>query len=165
MKKKSKWGKLAACLVKGRRVVRPGRLRHLITAGLIANAGAAELKLLPEQVTLDGMEARHGVLAVRMGDGFAGPVEKVILRSSDADVARVDAEGVVVPVKDGEVTITATAADGAVATAQVTVKGMAGAHEWSFRNDVMPVLTKATCNSGGCHGALAGKGGDRKSVV
>jgi hypothetical protein len=29
----------------------------------------------------------------------------------------------------------------------------------SFRNDVIPVLTKAGCNQGACHGALAGKNG------
>jgi hypothetical protein len=31
--------------------------------------------------------------------------------------------------------------------------------EWSFRHHVLPVLSKAGCNGGGCHGALAGKGG------
>ena len=30
---------------------------------------------------------------------------------------------------------------------------------WSFRNHVIPVLTKMGCNQGACHGALAGKGG------
>jgi hypothetical protein len=34
----------------------------------------------------------------------------------------------------------------------------------SFRNDVLPVLSKAGCNTGGCHGALAGKGGFRLSL-
>ncbi len=34
----------------------------------------------------------------------------------------------------------------------------------SFRNDVRPILSKAGCNSGGCHGALAGKGGFRLSL-
>ena len=34
----------------------------------------------------------------------------------------------------------------------------------SFRHDVMPILSKAGCNSGGCHGALAGKGGFRLSL-
>src|SRR5688500_610509 len=29
----------------------------------------------------------------------------------------------------------------------------------SFRNHVIPVLTKAGCNSGACHGAAAGKNG------
>ncbi len=34
----------------------------------------------------------------------------------------------------------------------------------SFRNDVLPIFSKAGCNSGGCHGALAGKGGFRLSL-
>ena len=34
----------------------------------------------------------------------------------------------------------------------------------SFQHDVLPVLSKAGCNSGGCHGALAGKGGFRLSL-
>ncbi len=34
----------------------------------------------------------------------------------------------------------------------------------SFRNDVLPILSKAGCNSGPCHGALAGKNGFRLSL-
>ena len=34
----------------------------------------------------------------------------------------------------------------------------------SFEHDVMPILSKAGCNGGGCHGALAGKGGFRLSL-
>lgn len=34
----------------------------------------------------------------------------------------------------------------------------------SFRNDVLPIISKAGCNTGGCHGALAGKGGFRLSL-
>jgi len=34
----------------------------------------------------------------------------------------------------------------------------------SFRHDVLPVLSQSGCNSGGCHGALAGKGGFRLSL-
>jgi len=128
-------------------------------------AQAAELCLLPEGISLDGAEARHGVLAVRMDDGFAGSGEKVVLRSSDDTVVRIEGGQRVVPVKDGVVTVTGTALDGATAAIQVTVTGMAEGHEWSFRNDVMPVLTKSTCNSGGCHGALAGKGGFRLSLM
>ena len=36
--------------------------------------------------------------------------------------------------------------------------------EWSFRNHVEPMLAKLGCNSGACHGALAGKGGFRLSL-
>ncbi len=35
---------------------------------------------------------------------------------------------------------------------------------WSFRNQVEPLLAKLGCNSGACHGALAGKGGFRLSL-
>jgi len=34
-----------------------------------------------------------------------------------------------------------------------------------FLNDVLPVLTKAGCNMGGCHGAAAGKGGFKLSLL
>src|SRR5262245_49457992 len=33
-----------------------------------------------------------------------------------------------------------------------------------FVRDVEPVLTKAGCNSGGCHGAFSGRGGFRLSL-
>lgn len=33
-----------------------------------------------------------------------------------------------------------------------------------FRNDIMPVLTKAGCNTGACHGAAVGRGGFRLSL-
>lgn len=36
--------------------------------------------------------------------------------------------------------------------------------ELSFRHDVMPVFFRAACNSGGCHGAAAGKDGFRLSL-
>ena len=35
---------------------------------------------------------------------------------------------------------------------------------WSFRNDVQSVFSKIGCNSGACHGALAGKGGFKLSL-
>jgi hypothetical protein len=34
----------------------------------------------------------------------------------------------------------------------------------SFRNEVIPMMTKLGCNSGACHGALAGKGGFKLSL-
>ncbi|MFM8893762.1 MAG: DUF1553 domain-containing protein [Planctomycetia bacterium] len=39
-----------------------------------------------------------------------------------------------------------------------------GAAEPSFELDVMPILSKAGCNGGGCHGAIAGKAGFRLSL-
>ena len=62
------------------------------------------------------------------------------------------------PVSDGEASITA-AAEGRTASVTVHVKNAHAAHTWSFRNDVIPVMSKVGCNSGACHGAAAGKNG------
>lgn len=127
--------------------------------GLAVAAPAAELKLLPKQVSLTGREARHGLLAVKIEDGFASPPVQVKLSSADPSIVTIGAGNQLIPVRNGEVQVIATAADGSTASAQVRVTAMEREHEWSFRNHVMAVLTKATCNSGACHGALAGKGG------
>src|SRR6202022_1773825 len=50
------------------------------------------------------------------------------------------------------------------ATAKVKVIGTKAPITWSFRNHVIPVLTRLGCNSGACHGALAGKGGFKLSL-
>src|SRR5688572_27221570 len=55
--------------------------------------------------------------------------------------------------------LAAFAAFGVLAAAQDTTELKRPAAGWSFRNHVIPVLTKAGCNQGACHGALAGKGG------
>ena len=34
----------------------------------------------------------------------------------------------------------------------------------SFRNHVIPMMTRVGCNAGACHGALAGKGGFKLSL-
>lgn len=66
-------------------------------------------------------------------------------------------------VADGKATIVARVGD---QTADVTVEVTASQEpfSWSFRRHVQPVLAKRGCNSGACHGALAGKGGFRLSL-
>jgi hypothetical protein len=53
----------------------------------------------------------------------------------------------------------AVLASASMISAQDPASASAPPAGWSFRNHVMPVLTKAGCNQGACHGALAGKGG------
>jgi hypothetical protein len=45
----------------------------------------------------------------------------------------------------------------------ISVKS-AEADQWTFRNNVQPVLAKAGCSSGACHGAAAGQGGFKLSL-
>jgi hypothetical protein len=128
-------------------------------------AGAAEWKLLPADVTLTGPHANQRLILVSEDGGKVvadrTPVAK--FTSSQPAVATVDERGVVRPVADGEAVITATHGD-RQATAKVKVTKAKEAAPFSFTNDVIPLLTKAGCNSGACHGALAGKGGLKLSL-
>src|SRR5207248_9055049 len=46
----------------------------------------------------------------------------------------------------------------------VTVTNTSEIHNPSFRQDVLPVLTKSGCNAGNCHGKLAGQNGFKLSL-
>ena len=83
--------------------------------------------------------------------------------SSDPSIATVDDKGIVRAHADGTATITATI-DTDHATTLVRVEKAAIPSDLSFRNHIMPLLTKVGCNSGACHGALAGKGGLKLSL-
>jgi len=50
------------------------------------------------------------------------------------------------------------------AAAKVTVQDAQVDAKWSFANDVVPIFTKAGCNTGGCHGSPSGRGGFRLSL-
>ncbi len=82
--------------------------------------------------------------------------------SSNHAVARVAADGTVTPVGPGSARVTARNAT-RTSVAQVTVRGPLGG-DWGFTRHVLPMLTRAGCNSGACHGASAGKGGLKLSL-
>jgi len=121
--------------------------------------------LIPASSTLTGPHALQQLLFESVVDGrFTGDkTEHAEFSSSDPAVAKVDAEGTVLPVSDGEVTITATI-EGQSATATVVINDMGRDAVHNFRNDVQPVLAKLGCSTGACHGALAGKGGFKLSL-
>ena len=137
-------------------------LSTLLVLLAVGSAPAAELKVYPPEVTISGPNRTQQLLVALeengrvVGDGKG----TANFASSDPKVATVSATGLVTAVGNGEVTITATWLARPV---QVPVKVSAGA-DWSFRNHVVPALTKNGCNSGGCHGALAGKGGFKLSL-
>jgi hypothetical protein len=130
-----------------------------------ASALAEDLRLLPADTTLTGPHAsqRLVVLITDQGKPVGDRTGQAKFTSSNPAVAAVDASGTVKAVGDGEAVITATH-DGKQTTAKVRVTRTKDAFEWSFRNHVVPVLTRAGCNSGACHGALAGKGGLKLSL-
>jgi hypothetical protein len=135
----------------------------LFLTALPANAG--ELRIYPPEVTVSGPNRVQQLLVVEEENGrvvmdhtatakFTSPIDKI---AKVNDAGRVTATG------NGEVTITASV-NGRMTTAKVTVSDFDKSVDWSFRNHIIPTMTKLGCNSGACHGALAGKGGFKLSL-
>lgn len=134
------------------------------SAILSGSVSAADLTILPGDLTLTGPHAAQRLLvAAEEGGAVVGDrTALAAFTSANSTVAVVDGS-VVRPVGDGETTITAMV-DGQQATAKVKVVRLKEAIDWSFRNHVIPMMTRIGCNSGACHGALAGKGGMKLSL-
>ncbi len=123
-------------------------------------ADPSALAILPEAVVLRGQGSRQQLIVeARAGNTFTGNrTGTSTFTSSNPNVATVDAAGTVAAVSDGRAIITAR--DGAAsASTVVEVERAAAPYPLTFRNHVVPVLTRAGCNSGPCHGSLSGKNG------
>lgn len=122
------------------------------------------LQILPQQVLLSSPHSRQPLLLQRSVTGeMRGQVHAgVAWKSNNEKVARI-VNGVVFPVTDGETEVIATWENHAISV-PVRVTNQQATASRSFRNDVLPILAKRDCNTGGCHGALAGKGGFRLSL-
>jgi len=134
----------------------------------VANPAFCEdssLRLLPVNVTLNGRESSQRLLLHHVQQEIFKEqlTEGVVWSSSDPAVVTVSESGILSAVGNGEAMISARRGD-ELASVQVTVTGTGYPREWTFRNDVLPVLSKHGCNTGACHGALAGKGGFRLSL-
>ncbi len=122
------------------------------------------LRLVPGDFTLSGPAARQSlVLESYSGDQASGQlVDGVAISSSNSQVVTIEDQAAI-PKGNGKATLTAS--DGSrQASVEVTVTDFDKPFTWSFRNHVESVLSKAGCNSGACHGALAGKKGFKLSL-
>jgi hypothetical protein len=129
-------------------------------------AALRTLTVFPASIDLDGprAEQRIGVLG-EYADGSRCDLSRdAKFASGAAKVATVDAAGVVRAASDGETTITIQAG-GQSATVPVKVRRATAEVPTSFVREVVPLLTKAGCNQGACHGAQAGRGGFRLSLL
>jgi hypothetical protein len=137
----------------------------LLAVTIVCPTRAAGLRVLPAEIVLAGPHVIQQLTVLRQdGDKFTGDVTtQASFTSSNPAVAAVDGQGLIRAFGDGEAIITASH-DGKQVTANVKVTKTKEPFTWSFRNHVIPAMTKIGCNSGACHGALAGKGGFKLSL-
>jgi hypothetical protein len=124
------------------------------------------LHIEPAEIRLSGPSAQQRLVALRWAADqvFGDETAHTRFSSSDSAVAAVDSSGNVRAVGDGVATIRAECTGLPAALVKVQVKGTREVFTPSFRNQVIPLLTRVGCNSGACHGALAGKGGLKLSL-
>jgi hypothetical protein len=124
-----------------------------------------KIAILPSSISITGPHCSQRLLVEgAFLDGHEEDLtSRAIFAISNTGVGILSEDHVLSPVADGHAAITATLR-GHQATAQFTVSDYGTATTWSFRNDVIPVMTKVGCNSGPCHGAAAGKNGFKLSL-
>jgi hypothetical protein len=141
-------------------------LRLALLPALVAAAPAwAGIQASPGSIVLDSPEATEQLLVLAP----KGPNRSLDLTrtaryvSSNPAVAAVTPAGVVEPRGEGRAEIRIRHAK-YVATVPVEVKGLKRPVPVSFEQEVIPILTKAGCNGGSCHGKAEGKNGFKLSV-
>ena len=143
--------------------MRSRTLSSLVVLLVPAVTWAGELRIYPTEVSLSGPNRTQQFLVVEEEDGrvVADHTATAGFVTSRAGIARLEGDGVVRGLGTGEAMVTATVG-GRTAAAKVRVTDASDG--WNFRNHVVPTLTRTGCNSGACHGALAGKGGLKLSL-
>ncbi|MEX2185389.1 MAG: DUF1549 and DUF1553 domain-containing protein [Pirellulales bacterium] len=125
----------------------------------------ATVRVVPAAVRLTSPEASEQLL-VLAGDGRGGEMDvarAATYRVVDAGIVAVSPSGRIDPIGDGKTRI-AVSHGGSEVFVPVEVRGVGAPAPISFRRDVIPVLSKAGCNSGGCHGKAEGQNGFKLSV-
>ncbi|MFM8274766.1 MAG: DUF1549 domain-containing protein, partial [Gemmata sp.] len=132
----------------------------LLILALAAAHAPAAAKVTPATVALDSPEASQQLLVtLETGDGTRAAKYEV----ADPTIATVDTAGRVTPKSEGKTEVVVRhGAD--LVRVPVEVKGLNAPRPVSFEQEVIPILTKANCNRGGCHGKAEGQGGLKFSV-
>ena len=131
----------------------------------VAGAGQIEkIDAYPPDIRLDGATDRQSFIVVATSiDGVTQDItEQATVKVSDPKLVRLE-KNTLHPVADGKLQLEIEHA-GKKAAVPVTVVGASKSRSVSFEMDVMPVFTRAGCNTGGCHGAARGKDGFRLSL-
>ena len=126
---------------------------------------AEELRVLPQRVVLDSPEASQQVLVTlvtspRSTTDMTRRAEYEIL---DTHIASINDRGEIHPLSEGTTELLVRVRDER-RQIPIEVRRLKQPIPVSFREEILPILTKAGCNSGGCHGKAEGQNGFKLSV-
>jgi hypothetical protein len=123
------------------------------------------LSVEPTEVTLRGQWDRQQLIVTGRFESnqVRDLTHSVTYKVLTSDVVSISTEGVVTPRGNGS-TVLHVHRGNVEAKVTVQVEGMDQPTPVSFRRHVQPILTKAGCNAGACHGTPSGKNGFRLSL-
>lgn len=129
-----------------------------------AQSPLVELRVYPADIHLNTSRDRQSyVVQAAYEDGITRDVTgEATITFGDDGLIRHD-DQTVYPVADGATEMN-VAFGGKTVTVPLTVADATQDRPISFQLDVMPVLMKASCNNGSCHGAARGKDGFQLSL-
>ncbi len=135
-----------------------------ITAILLAHPAIA-FDVYPTEIKIERQnDVQRVIIVSEREDGVTEDITTTAtVRFDPEGIARRDEAGRVHAVADGQTTMYLNHGDSEVAI-PVTVTNAAVTPPISFLNDVQPVLMKAGCNTGSCHGSARGKNGFQLSL-
>lgn len=144
--------------------VRSAEQRSANTSGRLLPA-VISLSVTPARPHLSGPDAWQSLL-VHGHTANGGEIDLTHAASyqlDSANVASVAPRGILTPLADGTTELRISAA-GLTTRVDVTVINSRTPWQLDFAGDIVPVLSRLGCNSGGCHGKAEGMNGFKLSV-
>lgn len=124
-----------------------------------------EIAIDPPEITLADPRGMQRILVSgKLGNQLVDVTDLVKLRPLDEKIVTVNERLEAVPLADGQTAIVAEVSE-LSAQAPVKVANYSVGRPINFPNEVVPVFSKLTCNSGGCHGKSGGQNGFSLSLL
>ncbi len=148
-----------------------GAIAFLICDDLLAAEHSQEsvrrlvtLVAYPPAIQLSGKDASQKIsLTGKFSDGSVKDLTRLAEWKTENNTLAKFQNHTVVGRANGTTKLTAKYGDKSVSV-PVVVKNVNRGHRFTFRNDVTPIFSKASCNAGTCHGNFNGKNGFRLSL-
>ncbi|WP_197443017.1 DUF1549 and DUF1553 domain-containing protein [Lignipirellula cremea] len=129
---------------------------------LAAVVGGSEAE---SQITLNRGDRAQIIATAHFDSGqLRDWTRKVVYRADPAGVVSVDSQGLITPLADGAAVVQ-VGGEGLSASVKVEVRHFAHPPQVNFTDRISPLLTKFSCNGGGCHGKSGGQNGFALSLL
>lgn len=135
----------------------------LVAFFLVLSPARAQLRVSPESVILNGPEASQQMLVVEKDGRRIDRTRDVQMQVVHPNIAHVDKSGWIEARGEGK-TVLLIQHQGKETRVPIEVRNFLTPTPVSFEQQIIPLLTKASCNSGGCHGKSGGQNGFHLSV-